>query len=848
MQNITLNHWFIFRVLRRLKGLIVIPAIVISPYILMAQSADETGSGRGVYQAAAEKVNDLVHTKLEARFDYDNSYLIGKVWLTLKPHFYSTDSLILDAKGMEVKGVGIVNKTVTKPLKYAYDGRQIRIRLDKTYRSTDQYKVYIDYVAKPNDLGGGGSSAIRDDKGLYFINPKGEEKDKPTQVWTQGETESTSVWLPTIDKPNQKSTQEFFLVVPSKYVTLSNGLLLQQQKNADGTRTDYWKMDLPHAPYLFFIGIGDYAIVKDTYKGKEVSYYVEKEYAGVARKIFGNTPEMIQFFEKLTGVSYPWQKYAQMTARDYVSGAMENTTATLHQEGAQQDSRQLLDGNIWEGTIAHELFHHWFGDYVTAKSWSNLTVNESFANLSQLLWAEYKYGKDAGDAENYKNLQEYLGRPEEARKPLVRYYYKDREDMFDLVSYQKGGRILNMLRNYLGEEAFYKGLNLYLTSNKYGTAEAHQLRLALEEVSGRDLNWFFNQWYFGAGHPKLTVEYSYSDDGRTASVHVKQTQEGTTFILPVAIDLYFGKEKKRQQVWVDKKDQVFTFSTDTKPDLVNFDGDKILLCEKKESGKTLANFIHQYTVAGTYLDRREAIEGCAGLQDSTSAVELLKTALRDRYQELRILALQSVNLKNDSIKQAMETTIFYLSKSDPDPKVKAEALMALSLYDKPIYKELIQSSVNDSSYSVAGAALRSLNELDKQLGYEEARKLSSLKAKDKLAEAICHIFAENGREEDLDYVVHWYNRLPLGRLKVENANMIAYYAVQLESTGAVKKAVDALVQLRNEIPAAYKKDLHPFINTVLLKAIVNQKISRKNMSSDAQAIQEQIDYINSKIE
>ena len=175
------------------------------------------------------------------------------------------------------------------------------------------------------------------------------------------------------------------MTVPSKYVTLSNGLLISQKKNADGTRTDYWKMDLPHAPYLFFMGVGDYAIVKDKYKNMPVDYYVEKEYAPVAKKIFGETPAMIGFFEKITGIPYPWPKYDQIVGRDYVSGAMENTTATLHQESAYQNARQLVDGNSWEDVIAHELFHQWFGDLVTTESWSNITLNESFADYSETL-------------------------------------------------------------------------------------------------------------------------------------------------------------------------------------------------------------------------------------------------------------------------------------------------------------------------------------------------------------------------------------------------------------------------------------------------------------------------------
>ena len=145
-------------------------------------------------------------------------------------------------------------------------------------------------------------------------------------------------------------------------------------------------MDLPHAPYLFFMGVGDYAIIKDKYKNIPVDYYVEKEYAPVAKKIFGETPAMIGFFEKIIGVPYPWPKYEQIVGRDYVSGAMENTTATLHQESAYQNARQLVDGNSWEEVIAHELFHQWFGDLVTTESWSNITLNESFADYSETLW------------------------------------------------------------------------------------------------------------------------------------------------------------------------------------------------------------------------------------------------------------------------------------------------------------------------------------------------------------------------------------------------------------------------------------------------------------------------------
>jgi len=267
-------------------------------YLTQAQTNPEKQAedGKNLYRESAARINDLVHTKLDVRFDYAKSYLYGKAWITLQPHFYATDSLMLDAKGMDIHKVEIVNGKNNKALKYKYDGWILNIKLDKSYTGGDKYTVYIDYTSKPDEVKVKGSAAINDAKGLYFVNPKGEDKSKPTQIWTQGETEANSVWFPTIDKPNQKTTDEIYMTVPDKYVTLSNGILASQKKNSDGTRTDYWKMELPHSPYLFFMGVGDYAIVKDNYKGKEVSYYVDKEFGPVARKIFGLTPEMMAFF------------------------------------------------------------------------------------------------------------------------------------------------------------------------------------------------------------------------------------------------------------------------------------------------------------------------------------------------------------------------------------------------------------------------------------------------------------------------------------------------------------------------------------------------------------------------
>lgn len=810
-------------------------------FLVRAQEAQPPGddSWKKVYRAAATKYDDLISTKLDVKFDYDKCYMYGKEWVSLKPHFYPADTLSLDAKGMDIHAIEMVKEGHNVPLKYDYDGMMLHIHLDRKYKYTEKYTLYISYTAKPNELKvHNGSAAITDAKGLYFINPKGTEKDKPTEIWTQGETEANSVWFPTIDKPDQKSTEEIIMTVPAKYVTLSNGLLVSQKNNGDGTRTDDWKLDLPNAPYLFFMGVGPYSIIKDSYKGKEVAYYVEKEYADVARRIFGHTPEMIAFYSKITGVDYAWPKYDQIVGRDYVSGAMENTSCTLHGEQAQQDARELTDGNQWEDVIAHELFHHWFGDLVTCESWSNITLNESFADYSETLWNEHEYGKDAGDAVNYAGIESYLQQPENADKNLVRFYYKDKEDVFDQVSYPKGGRILNMLRNYVGDSAFFKSLTLYLNTYRFKSAEAQELRLAFEDVTGEDLNWYWNQWYYGSGHPKLTIDYAYDDAAGKVQVIVNQAQEtGKIFKLPAAIDIYSGSMKTRYKVWIEDKTDTFTFAYSKHPDLVNVDGDKVLLCEKQDH-KTLDQYIFQYKNAGLYMDRREAIDSCAGYQDDAKALGLLKAALKDRFYKLRSYTLGKLDLKRDEVAKEFEPLIAEMATHDPSRVVKAKAIELLGSYGNPAYEPLFLKATNDSSYTVSGNALEALAQIDSTKGLSVARQLLKAPAKGELSAAISGVLIKFGSEEDFDVISDNFDKMPVGQNKFEFLMPYASLLIKVTNTDKVKKGVDLLIKFKEAIPQAYRGQTDAYFDNAL-KGIAKHK--------QAAGLTDQSDYIQAKL-
>jgi aminopeptidase N len=817
------------------SGVFLLISIICYP---QQQDSIKSEKWKTIYRASATKINDLVNTKLDVSFDYSKSWMYGKAWITLHPHFYPTDSLKLDAKSMNINEVSLIKAGKNIPLKYSYDSLNLFITLDRSYRAGENYTVFIDYTAKPNNIKRKGSAAITGGKGLYFINPLGTDKKKPIQIWTQGETESNSGWFPTIDKPDQRQTDEITMTVPDKYQTLSNGILVNRRKNSNGTRTDTWKMSLPHAPYLMMMAVGEYSVIKDSYKGKEVSYYVEKEYAPVARKIFGLTPEMIKFYSKITGVEYPWPKYAQVVARDYVSGAMENTTATLHGESAQQDARQLIDENNWEDVIAHELFHMWFGDYVTCESWSNITVNESFADFSEILWEEYKHGKDAADDHNFTGMENYLLGGNE-KKDLVRFFYKDREDVFDLVSYQKGGRILNMLRNFVGDSAFYKSLNLYLRTKKFSSAEAHDLRLAFEEVTGQDLNWFWNQWYFGSGHPKLYINYDYNPDGKTARVFIKQLQSGQIFKLPVAIDVYQGLERKRYNVWAEHKADTFTFQTVSKPDLINVDGDKIILCEKTEH-KDLDNYIFQYTNAGLYLDRREAIEFAARTQtDDRKAMGLMKTALKDKYSGLRIFALQKLNLKNDSVKKSVEPILADMAKNDPKSLVRAVAIDALGQLKKKEYRSLFLKEISDSSYSIAGSALIALGAIDTTEALKIGKSLAGQQVKGELEDAITNVLFNYSGENDYDSLAARFEGMSYGYEKFMILQPFADYLKRIKNPDHFKKGIDQIVRFRDTIEEEDQLQIATYFNFMILNGIASSKQSK--------GLTEQADYVRSKL-
>lgn len=726
-----------------------------------------------VYRASTTLVNDIIHTRLDVKFDWTKAQMEGKASITAKPYFKPTSKLVLNARGMQIHSVDVyeLNSTSKTNLattsaeainsnklqsSYNYKNDSLTINLGREFKANEKYMVNITYTARPNELKKGGSDAISDDKGLFFINPKGDDKHKMPQIWTQGETMANSAWFPTVDSPNEKMTDEIYMTVDQKYATLSNGLLTDTKKNADGTKTDHWKMDLPHSPYLVMMAVGEFKKVTDApWNGKEISYYVEKEYEPYAKAIFGNTKEMIDFYSKVLQTPYPWQKYAQIVVRDYVSGAMENTSATLHGDFmVYQTPREMLDEKKGEDVIAHELFHQWFGDLTTAESWSNLPLNESFATYGEYLWEEYKNGRDAADAHSFHSRQGYFSQARQKQVNMIRFDYESQEDMFDAFSYNKGGQILHMLRKYVGDDAFFTSLKLYLEKNKFKSAEIHNLRLAFEEVTGEDLNWFFNEWFLEKGHPVLEITKRYDDVSKTVKLSVKQTQslsETPLYTLPVDVDIYSAGKKERHRIIINQAEQEFSFASPVNPDLVNFDAERQLLALRTYT-KTTDEFVFQYQNAGLFSDRNEALGILKDNVAQDNVYKLILTAAeKDNWWELRQNAIAALKPVAAAKEAEIKPLMMRIAITDKNTNVRSMAIEFLATnYKGADLEALYVKALNEQSYSVNASALEALG--DSQTAMQKAKALENEKNLEVYA-AIAAVYAKYGSDDNSGYFV-----------------------------------------------------------------------------------------------
>ena len=360
--------------------------------------------------------------------------------------------------------------------------------------------------------------------GLHYSWPVEGGFDHVPHVFTQGEALRSRFWFPCNDIPSDRATHTLRATVPRTWETVAAGEQVDSEVLADGLRkVDTWVMDQLMPTYLFTFAAGAFVRLEDSWGEVDLWFVGEPQDVGRLRASFGETAEILAFFSEYTGFAYPFQKYAQVAVRDFPFGGMENVTATTVTRNALREASYQEATPSW-GLVAHEAAHQWFGDIVTCASWPHAWLNEGFATFGNLLYRREREGEQAFHYSMGQTLDGYLNacRGAGLRAVFKHDYRLPMELFFDGTIYPGGAARLNLLRGEIGEDAFRRGVQLYLERHAYSSVVTDDLKQAMDTVSEQDLSRFFEQWLYLPGYPELEIDWQV--EGPELRIHVAQVQ------------------------------------------------------------------------------------------------------------------------------------------------------------------------------------------------------------------------------------------------------------------------------------------------------------------------------------
>lgn len=425
--------------------------------------------------------------------------------------------------------------------------------------------------------------------GLHFINPSPEFPDVETSAWTQMQDDYARFVIPVYDNPSHKFPLETIVTVPQGLYAMSNGVLKERRKNEDGTETFHWIQEQPIPAYLITVAVSEYVEYRESLDGLEVSYYAHKKWdKNTVYRSFGKTPEMIRFFESRLGVKYPWAKYAQVTAANFIAGGMENVSATTQTDATLHDAKAHQDFES-DGLVSHELAHMWVGDLVTCRTWSHGWLNEGGASQLQNEWNLHDKGYDEYLYDQYGKQTSYFDEDKNKyRRPIVCNTWERGGDVFDRHLYPGAAWRYYMLKHLVGTDRWWRILGVWLDRYAHKSVYTHDLETVFTEMTGEDYGWFFEQWLYKAGYPECSIKCSYDEKLGHALVRVEQTQksdDGMTpevFRFPLTVE--FVSEdgaRHRHTIVVNERVHDFYFQVSKKPRQIVIDPDYAVLMEAK---------------------------------------------------------------------------------------------------------------------------------------------------------------------------------------------------------------------------------------------------------------------------
>jgi aminopeptidase N len=667
-------------------------------FLILVASAGVAVAGEHV---ARERTYDVLHYRIEINVDERAKQIAGTTSITLIPLRSALSQVVLDAAELRVERVSLGRGE----LKFSTDNDQLQVHLPSPMGLNDTLTIAVRYSASPR-------------KGLYFIQPDSGYPDRPWQVWSQGQADDNHFWFPCYDYPNDKATSEMIVTVADRFTTVSNGALVRSTHDKKNrTKTFHWKQGTPHSSYLISLVVGEYAELKDRWGKVPLSYYIYPEQKELARWSFSKTPAMMKFFTERIG-PYPWERYAQTVVSEFIYGGMENTSASTLTDHTIHDERAHLDVSS-DGLVAHELAHQWWGDLLTCRDWSHTWLNEGFATYFTYAFFEADSGFDYS-AYHILSTQDNLIATDVGldRRAIVRTSFVDPSDVFDSRSYGKGACVLHMMRMMLGDQLFTKAIKGYARKHAYRNVETNDLKIAVEEETGQNLYWFFNQWVYRGGYPEFSVSTRWDSVGRTLKLRVDQTQkheeytksdsDGDLFRTPVDVEIWIGEKADVERIEISKRSHEFTFALPERPTLVVFDPGNWIL-KSIDFPRTVDELIFQLRHARP-IDRALAARALILYRDSAEATRALHHALtEDSFWPVRVEAARSLGrARTENVATALAD-----GYADGHARVREAVAEALSNFRRPEVVSLLQRAFRrDPSDAVAIAAMRSLIKVD----------------------------------------------------------------------------------------------------------------------------------------
>lgn len=641
-----------------------------------------------------ERTYDLQHVAIDVKLDLEAKRVSGQVTHTMQVLRERLDEVVLDAEGLAIHECSIDGAPTT----FRHEGRALHVALDRPRADGDVVHVNVVYSGSPST-------------GLFWVQPSAGDPNQSYQCWTQGEDEDNHFWVPIYDFPNDRTSWETKLTVKEDLTAVSNGVLVGVAPAAAGWHTFHHLMEQPNVVYLIALAVGPWERYADNWRGRPVEYFVDRGVGQqTARRSFGLTPDMLEFFSMHTGVEYPWPKYAQVAVAQFVVSGMENVSCTLQTDRTLHDATAALERSS-QSLVAHEAAHQWFGDLVTCRTWNELWLNEGFANYYEALYREHKDGVDDFRIAMWDNQQSWLrGDPEDKPRPLVADFYSRGDGGPNNYVYVKGSSVLHMLRFVLGDAGYKKSITTYLDRHRLGLVTTRDLQYAVADATGRNLEWFFEQWCWLAGAPKFKVTFEYDDGVRQGTLKVAQTQQVggivPVFRTPVDVEFVVGGRPHLHRIFITEKEQTFSFPLPGRPSRVRFDKGG-WIGKRLEFEKSAEELIEIAREDDDVIGRLEAVLALRSRDpvDERISTELGKVLNSRDHHRVRTEAAEALGER----KGAAARIALLAALHDEEARVRREAVSALARIEgADVLAALDQVLEKDPAYGPRGAALRGL--------------------------------------------------------------------------------------------------------------------------------------------